>query len=267
MELNSLNRVIQFLDTLIDSLGRAVAWLCLLMALAMFASVVLSYFQINAIAFQESIVWMHGFVFLLGAAYTLQKDEHVRVDIFYQRFSEQQRAGVNLLGILFLLIPVMLFILWMSFSFVANSWRICEASSEAGGLPGRFLFRTLIVMMAGFMLVQGLASALRNIHTLFFGEVDNSNNNQRAIDLLAYGVLLALLLGFLVFTVTWFLQHCQTTSAGGLEQFPPWSYALLLIPYLCVVASVIFDFIHSFKSHQYRDQDGSPVHQQNHSGV
>ena len=259
-----MSKVIQFLDTLIDSLGRAVAWLCLLMALAMFTSVVLSYFQINAIAFQESIVWMHGFVFLLGAAYTLQKDEHVRVDIFYQRFSTRQRAWVNLFGIVFLLIPVMVFILWMSLSFVQNSWRICEASSEAGGLPGRFLFRTLIILMAGFMLVQGLASALRNLHTLVLAKEEGSVNNLRVIDLAAYGFLLVLLIGFLLFTFSWFVGHCQTTSAGGLDQFPLWSYGLLLVPYLCVVTSVVFDFLNLLKNKQ---NVVSPGHQQNQSGV
>lgn len=257
--------MIRFLDSFIDSMGRAVAWLCLAMALAMFISVALSYFQINAIAFQESIVWMHGFVFLLGAAYTLQKDEHVRVDIFYQRFTDRQRAWVNLLGTLVLLVPVMIFIIWMSYSFVANSWQICEASSEAGGLPGRFLFRTLIILMAVFMLVQALSVALRNAWTLLGRSELVPSVKQRQLDLSAQLILAFLLLAFLIFAVVWFFSHCQNTSAGDLSQYPLWTYMLLLVPYLCVLLSVLHDLLKTIKRHA--QGDSLTNNNNNHSGV
>jgi len=111
---------------------------------------------------QESVLYFHGMVFMLGAAYTLKADGHVRVDIFYQRFSEKQKAMVNLFGALFLLAPVCITILIISFDYVAVSWRIMEKSSEAGGLPLVYLNKSLIILLAVTLLLQGLAEIGRN---------------------------------------------------------------------------------------------------------
>ncbi len=81
---------------------------------------------------------MHATLFLVGAAWTLQHNAHVRVDIIYNRCSEKTRALIDLLGSLFLLMPLMLFIAWISWYYVADSWSVYEGSQEAGGLPGVF---------------------------------------------------------------------------------------------------------------------------------
>jgi len=145
-------------------IGRTIAWLTLGMVVVTFLVVLLRYaFSIGWISMQESVTYMHALVFMLGAAYALQKDKHVRVDIFYQRLSPRARAWINLLGSLLLLIPFCLFIAWSSLDYVANSWSLLEGSREAGGLPGVFLLKTCIPAMAVLMLLQGVSTILHSI--------------------------------------------------------------------------------------------------------
>lgn len=112
---------------------------------------------------QESILFMHALVFLLGAAYTLKQDAHVRVDIFYRKLGTKGKAWVDLLGTLFLLMPVSLFIFWVSWDYVASSWSLLEGSREAGGLPGVYLLKSSILIMASLLLLQGLAMLMRSL--------------------------------------------------------------------------------------------------------
>jgi TRAP-type mannitol/chloroaromatic compound transport system permease small subunit len=156
-------RLANALDLANSWIGRTVAWLSLAMVLVTFLVVVLRYaFDIGYIAMQESVTYMHAVLFMIGAAYTLQLDAHVRVDIFYQRFSRRGRAWVDLLGSLLLLLPVALLILTSSWHYVTESWSIHEGSREAGGIPGVFLLKTLLIVMPLLLLAQGLVWVLRN---------------------------------------------------------------------------------------------------------
>lgn len=164
---HSLTRLATWIDSLSKAVGHGIAWLTLLMVLTQFAVVVLRYaFNTGWIALQESILFMHALVFLLGAAYTLQQDGHVRVDIFYQRLSKRGQAWVDVLGCLLLLLPVATFIFWVSWEYVAASWRLLEGSREAGGLPGVFLLKSSMLAMAGLLWMQGIAMLARNTCTL-----------------------------------------------------------------------------------------------------
>ena len=158
-----LLRIADVVDAGIRRLGEAVAWLSLLMVLVTFLVVVLRYaFDQGSIALQESVTYMHASLFMLAIAYTLGQDGHVRVDIFYQRLGRRGRAWVDLLGTLFLLIPVCLLILSLGWAYVFESWHVQEGSREAGGLPGVYLLKTLILFMPALLLLQGLSWALRN---------------------------------------------------------------------------------------------------------
>ena len=162
------------LDRLAETTGQASAWLTLLLVLVTFTVVVLRYvFQFGSIAMQESILYLHASVFMLGAAYTLRKDGHVRVDIFYRGFSAKHQALVNLLGSLFLLLPVCSFLLWASWGYVANAWSIHEASGEAGGLPYVYLLKTLIPLSAFLLILQGISQALASLGTLLTSQRHN----------------------------------------------------------------------------------------------
>ena len=137
------------------------SWLSLLMVLVTITVVVLRYvFNTGSIALQESITYLHAAVFLVGAAWTLQQDAHVRVDIFYTNFSEETRAWVDLIGSLFLLLPVMVFISWISWGYIADSWAVTEGSRESGGLPGVFLLKSLILVFTTLLMLQGIIQAI-----------------------------------------------------------------------------------------------------------
>ncbi|MEJ2213983.1 MAG: TRAP transporter small permease subunit [Gammaproteobacteria bacterium] len=144
--------------------GKAIAWLTLMMMLVTFSVVLLRYmFDLGWVAMQESVVYMHATVFMLGAAYTMKHQGHVRVDIFYQRFTVKTRAWVDLIGTLLLLFPVSIFIAWMGWEYVVDAWRVHEGSREAGGLPGVFLLKSLIILMPTLLIVQGLAMLIEQI--------------------------------------------------------------------------------------------------------
>ena len=162
--LHQLENLADRLDSIAEFTGRVVSWLTLAMVLVTLAVVILRYlFDIGSIALQESVTYLHAMVFMLGAAYTLRHDEHVRVDIFYQQRSMRVRAWVNLLGTVFLLIPVCVFIFVSSLDYVSTAWSIREGSREAGGLDGVYLLKTIIPLMAGLLLLQGCAVALRSL--------------------------------------------------------------------------------------------------------
>ena len=134
------------------------------MVLVTFLVVVMRYvFDAGFIWLQESVVWMHAAVFMLGAAYTLKHQGHVRVDIFYQKMGPRSRAWVDLLGTLLLLFPVCGFIFWVGWEYVLNSWDVLEGSREAGGLPGVFLLKSLILLLPLTLGLQGIATMLRSI--------------------------------------------------------------------------------------------------------
>jgi TRAP-type mannitol/chloroaromatic compound transport system permease small subunit len=146
--------------------GRITAWLMVPMVAGTFVVVVLRYaFDIGWIWMQESVVWVHAAVFMLGAAYTLNRDEHVRVDIFYRGMSPRRQALVDFLGTVLFLMPVTIFLGVTSWDYVATSWRIHEASREAGGLPYPLvpLLKTLIPLTSALLLLQGAAGAIDNL--------------------------------------------------------------------------------------------------------
>ena len=162
-----LAALVRAIDRVSEAIGRAVSWLSLAMVLIACFVVVARYgFAWGRVWLQESYVWLHGILFMLGAGYTLRHDGHVRVDIFYRPASERFRAWVDLLGALLLLAPVALLVLFVSWPYVVQSWLGLEASREAGGLPGLYLLKTVILLFCGLILAQGLALAGRSLLVL-----------------------------------------------------------------------------------------------------
>ena len=154
---------ISAIDRFTDWTGRMVSWLTLAMVLMTLVVVVLRYyFQSGSIALQESITYLHGLVFMLGIAFTLQRGGHVRVDIFYRGFSPQKKALVDLIGGLVFLLPVSLLILIFSWDYVVASWAIGETSEERSGIQGIYLLKTLLLLMPATLMLQGLAEILRS---------------------------------------------------------------------------------------------------------
>lgn len=147
--------------------GRTVAWLSLVMVLVSFAVVVLRYgFNLGWIWLQEIVTYLHATVFMVAAAWALQTDDHVRVDIFYRGHSPRQQALVNLAGTLLFLVPVCVFLLIKGWPYVAAAWSYREGSNEASGLPWVYLLKTLILVMPALLLIQAGSLFARDFRTL-----------------------------------------------------------------------------------------------------
>ena len=113
---------------------------------------------------QESVTRMHAAVFMIGAAYTLLHEEHVRVDIFYRSMSEKRRAWIDLIGVVIFLLPLCGYLAYASYDFAAVSWSIRESSREPGGLPYPFIpiLKSIVIAMPVAVALQGLSLALRS---------------------------------------------------------------------------------------------------------
>jgi TRAP-type mannitol/chloroaromatic compound transport system permease small subunit len=159
---NTLNRIAHGIDRAMAGIGRAAAWCCLYVVLAEFAVVVMRYaLGIGSIRLQESVLYAHAGLFMLAAAWTLQVDGHVRVDIFYGQAKPRTRAFVDLLGALVFLLPFAAVLTMLAVPYVARSWTILERSRETSGLPFVYLLKTLIPVFALLISLQGIAQAIR----------------------------------------------------------------------------------------------------------
>ena len=158
-------RVLEFIDRANRTLGKAAAWSALVMMLCQAFSVVARYvFSYGIISVQEAVVYGHSLLFLLGAAYILQLNQHVRVDIFYAALSKRGQRVIDLIALLFFILPVAGVILWVSLPYVERSWSTLESSRQAGGIPAVFLLKSAILIFAMSVGLQAIATILR----LFF---------------------------------------------------------------------------------------------------
>ena len=150
------------IERLTAAVGRAVRWLALAIVLLQFAVVILRYLAgIGSIWLSEAVIYGHAALFMLAAAWTLQENGHVRVDVLYAEAGPRRKALIDLLGALLLLAPFVATIAWFSIPYVARSWVILERSREVSGLPFVYLLKTLIPLLALLLGLQGLAQAIR----------------------------------------------------------------------------------------------------------
>jgi TRAP-type mannitol/chloroaromatic compound transport system permease small subunit len=175
-----MKRLAGHIDALNERIGRAVSWLALLIVLIQFGVVVGRYvFGVGSIWVQELITYMFGFMFMLGAAYTLRHDGHVRVDIFYREARPRTKAIVNLVGSVVFLIPICALIFWIAWPYVLQSWQILERSQESSGIPARYLQKTAILAFAVLMALQGLSMAIHSVLALRGDERELDASDER----------------------------------------------------------------------------------------
>ena len=156
-------------DRISDFTGKLIAWFTLAMVLITTIIVVLrKVFDAGFIWMQESVTWMHAAVFMLGAAYTLLHEEHVRVDIFYRNMSDKRRALVDLVGVVIFLLPLCGFLALTAYDFAAVSWSIEETSREPGGLPYPAipLMKSIVIVMPIAVALQGVSMMMRALSAL-----------------------------------------------------------------------------------------------------
>lgn len=166
------------IDRFNDSVGRVLYWLTLGMVGIGALNAIARYLDrftglgISSNMWLELQWYLFSIVFLLGAAYTLLYDDHVRVDVLYSQLSRRGQAWINLLGTVLFLVPFCVIVLWMSIPFVSNSWAILEGSPDPGGLP-RYPIKTVIPLALLLVLAQGVAMMIREIAVLRGFEVED----------------------------------------------------------------------------------------------
>lgn len=148
-------------------LGNVFAWLSLLMVLICFTVVVQRYaLGFTVLWMQDLYVWLNGAMFTAVAGFALLRDDHVRVDIFYRPAKIRTKAIIDLIGVLIFLIPFCWVVYTYTWNYVARSWRIGEASSNVGGMPGLYILKSFLLVFVAVIFLQGIAMALRSILVL-----------------------------------------------------------------------------------------------------
>lgn len=158
---------IVFLESINRGVGAVVRWFALAMLLIQFIVVIMRYsLGFSHIAVDESVLYLHAALFMLGAGYTLLIDGHVRVDIFYAKVNHRQQAAIDVFGHLFLLMPSMLALLYWSFPSVSSAWKIKEGAISVGGIPAIWVMKLFIPAFCLLLLIQSVACLLRRLLVL-----------------------------------------------------------------------------------------------------
>ncbi|MBZ8180199.1 TRAP transporter small permease subunit [Oscillatoria salina] len=162
-----LLKIASIIDTINQWIGRLVYWLVLVMVLVGVWNVLGRYLgrwlgqNLTSNALIEIQWYLFDLVFLLGAAYALKHDDHVRVDLFYKDWSPKRKALANLIGTLLFLIPFCLMVIYFSWEWTLNSWVIFEQSPDPGGLP-RYPIKSMIIISFVLLILQGISEAIKN---------------------------------------------------------------------------------------------------------
>ena len=153
----------RFMDKISIRIGHAASWMTLILVLVTMYDVIMRYiFKAGSIWIQESEWYLFAANFMLAASWTLLRNGHVRVDIFYVKFSTKTKAWIDLIGSILLLLPFCILIVYSSIPFVFDSWAMWEGSSDPGGLPARYLLKSLIPLTFILLALQGISEIIKN---------------------------------------------------------------------------------------------------------
>lgn len=159
--------IAHFLDSLVYRLGQATAWLTLVLVFLVAGDVLFRYvWHVSSVAEQELEWHVLAIITLIGASYTLQQGDHVRVDILYERYNAHVKQWMDTLLPALIIVPTMLFIAVLSLKFFSMSWEIREVSPDPGGLPARYLIKAVVPVGFFMVALQGIAMTLYGITKL-----------------------------------------------------------------------------------------------------
>lgn len=168
-----LATTLRLMARLEEALGRLAAAALLLLVAVQFALVVMAaVFAEGSIWLQESRMYLNALVFLGAAGYTLMRDAHVRVDVFFNDLARRERALVDIGGTLLFLVPFLIVLWWGALPYVADSWAIREGSTETGGIPFVYGLKSLILLFAGTLTLEAVAITARGL--LRLAEADDA---------------------------------------------------------------------------------------------
>lgn len=172
-----IEHYISFSDRFIEWVGNKVSWLTALLVLIICYDVVMRYlFNSSSVAIYELEWHIFALIFLLGAAFALKHDRHVRVDVFYSRFPKKAKAWVNLAGTILLLGPFCWILIIEGSDYVANSFRLLESSPDPGGLPARYVIKAAIPVGFSLVFIQAINWVFKNILVLVGAEQNTTKS-------------------------------------------------------------------------------------------
>jgi len=175
-----LGKIADGIDILNKRIGQLVSWIVTLLVAVVFIDVVMRYAFSTSFVFTQELEWhLFGSIFLMGAGYTLLCDQHVRVDVIYQRLSPKGQAWVNLLGCIFFLFPGAILIIYTSSVFTFESFKFMEGSPDPGGIPFRFILKGCVPLGFTLFFFQGISMFIRNLHIILG---IHQNKNQETLD-------------------------------------------------------------------------------------
>jgi len=155
------------LKKIISKTGKISSWFSLALVLLISTDVLLRYvFNFSTAALYEMEWHLFAIIFLLASPYTLQQNKHVRVDVFYNNFSKRKKNIVDLIGNIIFLIPFSFIIFYTSLPFVADSYSILESSPDPGGLPYRFIIKSIIPIAFFLLMIQGILNTIKNYNNI-----------------------------------------------------------------------------------------------------
>jgi len=158
-----MNKLSRIIDSSNEKIGVITSYLIIPLILITFFVAFMRYIlDFGSIALQEIIIYLHALIFMLGAAYTLKNNMHVRIDIFYSKFSKNKKNKVNFYGTLFFLIPTCVLIFFTSYNYVLSSILLLESSKEAGGLAIVYILKSYIILLSFSLLLQGFSELIKN---------------------------------------------------------------------------------------------------------
>lgn len=164
---NDTSDIATALDKISRRIGEYLAWLPLALVLVQFTVVVMIYvYSVGSIKLQESLQYINALMFLGGAGYTYLFDEHVRVDLFYARLGARAKAWIDVIGMIVLLIPFLIFFWWTTIPYVTDAWADMDGSVETSGLPFVYILKSILLTFALTLSIQVISALIRNIKIL-----------------------------------------------------------------------------------------------------
>lgn len=161
---NEMKKIAEIINNFNAFFGKAISWLSFILVLIVTGDVVSRYiFNASSVAVQELEWHIFAALFLLGATYTLRVDDHVRVDVMYSLLNNRKKAWINLIGTIVFLIPFCLLVIYTSYRFVYNSWLFGEISPDPGGLPARYIIKSVLPLSFLLLLIQGISMFLTSL--------------------------------------------------------------------------------------------------------
>lgn len=175
--MQSLKKIIAGIDTVNEQVGRVVSWATLFLVIVTFTDVVMRYSLNISFVFTQELEWhVFAFIFLIGAGYTLKADGHVRVEVFYGRLGPKGKGWINLIGVLFFLIPSSLIFIKTGIPFVVKSFQVLEGSPDPGGIPFRFILKACIPIGYALILLQGISLGISSLMAVVGIEKDHGKD-------------------------------------------------------------------------------------------